>query len=245
MTAVLREQELEYYITEAGSVKPVLRTEPPAVTRDDIVKWEKGELNARTRLELVISDMEMAHIIGAETAYQIWERLCQVKEPKGRLGILAARRQLYRSQAREGFDMVEHVNNLGALQAELALMSNVVSDEDFVMILIASLPESWDVFATSYLGSHSGDGTSLNAKEFIPLLLEEDRRRKSKSDGSDSSLQAKFGKGAKSDMECFNCKKKGHMKRDCWRKGRKGRSGSKRAKREGEIQPGNRRQQSQ
>jgi hypothetical protein len=200
-------------------VKPVLRTESPVVTQDDIAKWEKGELKARTRLELAISDTEMAHIIGAETAYQIWERLCQVKEPKGRLGILAARRQLYRSQAREGFDMVEHVNNLRALQAELALMSNVVSDEDFVMILIASLPESWDVFATSYLGSHSGDGTSLNAKEFIPLLLEEDRRRRSKSDGSDSSLQAKFGKGAKSDMECFNCKKKGHLKRDCWRKG--------------------------
>ena len=186
--AVLQEQEFQSYIMLAGLVKPVLWTEAPAVTQDDVAKWEKGELKVRTRLELAISDTEMAHIIGAETAYQIWERLCQVKEPKGRLRILAARRQLCRSQAREGFEMVEHVNNLCALQAELALMSNVVSDEDFVMVLIALLPESWDVFATSYLGSHSGNGTSLNLKEFILLLLKEDRCQKSRSDGTDSPL---------------------------------------------------------
>lgn len=238
MEAVLRELELHKYITEEGKTKPSASA--------DAAIWEKGESKARTRLELAIGDSEMAHIIGTKTAFEIWERLCQVKEAKGRLGILATRRALYRSQAHEGADMVEHVNNLRSLQAELGLLGNEVADEDFVMILIASLPESWDVFATSYLGSHTG-ATTLTASEFIPLLLEEDRRRRARAGGSENSLQARFGKSSgssKTDKICHNCNKKGHYKRDCWAKGGgmegkgpKGRKGKERTNQATEDSP--------
>jgi hypothetical protein len=157
MLAILWELGLEAFITKEGSVKPTL-TAPdasPPVTQAEITRWETNEQRARTRLKLAISDSEMAHIIDAQTAYEIWIRLVEVKKSKGWLGILATQRSLYRSQAQEGFDMVQHINNLRSLKEELALMGNVVSDEDFVMILISSLPESWDVFTTSYLGSHS------------------------------------------------------------------------------------------
>ncbi|KAJ2915280.1 hypothetical protein MD484_g5123, partial [Candolleomyces efflorescens] len=196
------------------STKPVAGSD--GATTASVQEWEKKELKARTRLELAIGDSEMGHIVGADTAYDIWERLCSVKESKGRLGILSTRRALYRSQAQEGFDMVEHINNLRSLKAELALMSNIVSDEDFVMIVISSLPESWDVFTTSYLGAHSTSDETLKAVEFIPILLDEDRRRKSREGGSETSLQAR---SKKSDMECFNCRRKGHVKKDCWAKG--------------------------
>ncbi|KAJ3521915.1 hypothetical protein NMY22_g12109 [Coprinellus aureogranulatus] len=242
MEAVLREQDLHKYITEAGGKAEKARPSD----KDAAAAWDKGESKARTRLELAIGDSEMAHIIGTKTALEIWERLCQVKEAKGRLGILATRRALYRSQAHEGADMVEHVNNLRSLQAELGLLGNEVADEDFVMILIASLPESWDVFATSYLGSHSGE-TTLKASEIIPLLLEEDRRRRNKAGGSENSLQARFGKSsgsAKADKICHNCNKKGHFKRDCWAKGGgmegkgpKGRKGKERTNQATEDSP--------
>ncbi|KAJ3505976.1 hypothetical protein NMY22_g17398 [Coprinellus aureogranulatus] len=77
MLAVLQELELKSYITAEGSVKPVVKLDAtPPVTTADVTKWEKGKLKARTRLELAISDGEMAHIIGADMAFQIWERLC-------------------------------------------------------------------------------------------------------------------------------------------------------------------------
>ncbi|TFK19477.1 hypothetical protein FA15DRAFT_559934, partial [Coprinopsis marcescibilis] len=50
--------------------------------------WEAGKAKARTRIELAIGDTEMVHIFGAETVGEIWDRLCQIKETKGRLGIL-------------------------------------------------------------------------------------------------------------------------------------------------------------
>ena len=49
---------------------------------------------------------------------------------------------LYQATAEEGFDMVEHISKLRGLQNELHAMENLVTDDDFVMILITSLPES-------------------------------------------------------------------------------------------------------
>ena len=116
----------------------------------------------------------MIHISGANTASQMWEQLCMVKESKGRLGVLATRHTLYRATAEEGFNMVEHVSKLQKLQEELHIMSNLILDEDFVMILITSLSESWDNYTSSYLGS-SGNKPELKSHELIAILLEEDR----------------------------------------------------------------------
>ena len=107
-------------------------------------------------------------------------------------------------------------------------MNSLVSDEDFVMILITSLPESWDNYTSSYLGS-SGNKPDLKSHELVAILIEEDRRRKGRTgDSSSYTLQARgtgkgnykgASKGNSSDTECYNCHKKGHMAKDCWAKG--------------------------
>lgn len=223
MLAILREQGLEEYIINPAKKEPPELTTSPDNSAD-IAKWKRDEQKARTRLELAIGDSEMGHIIGAETAYDIWQRLCQVKEAKGLIGVLSVRRSLYRAQASEGDDLVEHINQLRALQAELAQMNSTVNDDDFVMIIITSLPESWDSFTTSYLGARGTTTDRLSSANFIPLLLEEDRRRRGRNGGVENSLQARnkpmTSKSGKPDAkECFNCGRKGHIKKDCWAKG--------------------------
>lgn len=167
----------------------------------------------------------MIHIIGAMTAQEMWNQLTTVKESKGRLGVLATQRVLYRAMAKEGFDMIEHISKLRKIQEELHTMGNLVSDEDFVMILITSLPESWDNYTSSYLRS-SGNKPDLKSHELIAILLEEDRRRKCQARNLATSLQAKekgkgktYQKSENADKECYNCHKKGHISKDCWAKG--------------------------
>ena len=143
MLAMFRDLGLEKYI--AKDAKAPESADPAKITQEETEakkKWQDGDGKAHTRIELSIGNAEMIHISGANTASQMWEQLCIVKESKGRLGVLATRRALYRAMAEEGFDMVEHVSKLQKLQEELHIMSNLVSDEDFVMILITSLPES-------------------------------------------------------------------------------------------------------
>ena len=113
----------------------------------------------------------MIHISGVTTAREMWEQLTIVKESKDWLGILATLHVLYRAAAEEGFDMVAHISNLQKLQEELHIMDNKVTDEDFVMILITSLPELWDNYMLSYLGS-KGNKPELSSHELVAILME-------------------------------------------------------------------------
>ena len=167
-----------------------------------------------------------------------------VKESKGCLGVLATRRALYRASAEEGFDMITHISKLRGLQDELHVMENLVSDEDFVMILLTSLPESWDNYTGSYLGS-SGNKPTIKSHELIAVLLEEDRRRKGRNgESAGTALHAhRKDNGENKDRDCFNCKKKGHIKSECWAKGGgregqgpKGRKGSGKKNRANQAQ---------
>jgi hypothetical protein len=156
MLAVFRDLGLDKYI--AKDEKAPGLADPAKPTADELdaqKKWTDGDGKARTWIELSIGNAEMIHISGATTAAEMWEQLCMVKESKGRLGVLATRRALYRATAEEGFDMVEHVSKLRKLQEELHIMNNLVSDEDFVMILITSLPESWDNYTVVSALTHT------------------------------------------------------------------------------------------
>ena len=117
--------------------------------------------------------------------------------------------------------MVDHISKLRGLQNELHAMENLVTDEDFVMIIITSLPESWDNFTGSFLGA-SGNKTTIPSHELIARLLDEDRRRKGRIGGGAGMTllsKGKDRKGINKDKECYNCKKTGHISSECWAKG--------------------------
>ena len=220
MLAILRDQDLEKYV-EKDAALPTVSTTPTSEERDALQKWKNGDAKARTRIELSIGDSEMIHLSGANTAREMWSQLVMVKEARGRLGILATRRALYRASGEEGVDMVDHISKLRGLQNELHAMENLVTDEDFVMIIITSLPESWDNFTGSFLGT-SGNKTTITSHELIAILLDEDRRRKGRIGGGAGMTllsKGKDRKGINKDKECYNCKKTGHISSECWAKG--------------------------
>jgi len=191
MLVVLRNLGLEKYIAKDAKFPESIDRDKPTAEEQAIQKcWIDGDTKACTRIELAIGDSEMIHLTGAETARQMWDQLTTVKESKGRLGVLETQRALYRETAEEGFEMVDHISKLRQLQDELHIMDNKVSDEDFVMILITSLPESWDNYTTSYLGS-SGNKPLVRSHELVAILLEEDHGHKGRTAGDTAtSLQA-------------------------------------------------------
>ncbi len=73
----------------------------------------------------------------------MWTQLKLVKEARGKLGILSHRCRLYRTVADESTDIIEHTTEMRRIQEELGMLGSVVTDEDFLMLLISSLPKSW------------------------------------------------------------------------------------------------------
>ena len=207
MLAILRDLNLEDIVT----------TSPPDEKNEKEYKiWKKRDAKARTRIELAVGSSKMIHLLGAKMAMAMWDQLRTVKESWGRLGILMACHALFRATASEDFNMTAHITDLKRKQEELHLMGSRIPDDDFVMILLTSLPERWDNFTSGYLGSQ-GNTTTINVSNLIRVLLDEEHRCRECGDpsSSDMALQAR----GKETHECHNCKKKGHLAKDCWVKG--------------------------
>ncbi|EJD34165.1 hypothetical protein AURDEDRAFT_76417, partial [Auricularia subglabra TFB-10046 SS5] len=92
MLAIMRDSDLEMYIKE-GAERPKTTATTDTTAKDAELAaqkaWDIGDSKARTRIELSVGDSEMVHLTGAETAREMWEQLIQVKEARGRSGILA------------------------------------------------------------------------------------------------------------------------------------------------------------
>ena len=216
MQAILRDLGIEEYIEE-DSVLPVAKT--PATEADIKVQkeWKTGDAKTWTWIKLAIRNVEMIHISSTTMAWEMWKQLMMVKKSRGWLGVLAMCQALYRATANESFEMVNHYSKLQKLQEELHIMKSLVPDEDFIMILITSLPEAWNDYTLAYLGS-SRNKPELWSHQIIAILLVEDQRCKGQSGNTiDLALQAKGknkhrkGKNDGDKKKCYNCKKKGHI----------------------------------
>ena len=105
-------------------------------------------------------------------------------------------------------------------------MGQSISDEEYVNTLMGSLPPSYDPNISMITTTADMNVTSITPATIIRIITDEyDKHtlRKSKSKSSQDEAfttdTQKIKKKKKSDVECFNCHKKGHMKSNCWAKG--------------------------
>ena len=188
MLAILRDQNLEQYVTGESEMPTSAGTgSSTSEVATAISKWKSGDAKARTRIELSIGDSEMVHLSGAQTAREMWYQLCLVYENTSGIGLMVAMRTFYRLQAEDDqFDIIAHVAKFRKLHEDLHTMNHKVDDAHFILILLMSLPTSWENYCNSYLVA-CANKPMVKTHKIIALLYEEDRRRKEKG-GADQSI---------------------------------------------------------
>ena len=121
------------------------------------------------------------------------------------------------------------------LQGQLHLMGSCVPDEDFTNLLVSSLPQLWDLFTISYLGSQTREKV-LTSQQFIMIIHDEYNRRKAATGdvetvttetalASSSKRVAKKRKAVESSSNekkkaCHTCGRDNHLAKDCFFKGK-------------------------
>lgn len=114
------------------------------------------------------------HVSDLGTAAEMWKKFRMVKESSSRL---AARKKLHRTFAKEGDDLAEHIIEVTSARKELHAMGVQIQARDFLEFLMASLPESWDVFTTTYVDAHDSSMKKLTPEDFISAIYKENSRR--------------------------------------------------------------------
>jgi hypothetical protein len=182
-----------------------------------------------------ITDRLLLRVQKLESASSIWSEICDIHEGKTELVQIDLRRRLQETKCKENGDVKVHLSKMLRLHESLAGMGASIEDRDFYAILIGSLPEAYRPLLSSINAAAKVTLRVLTPYELINIVSEEyehrllTNRRMTKK-GANSALSASVkgngGRGrtsnsapANPDAVCYNCKRKGHYKEDCWRKG--------------------------
>ena len=150
------------------------------------------------------------YLIGdPEDPVAVWKKLQDQFQKKTWANKLALRCRLHALQLKEGESVQEHVKAMTELFNEMAIVGDVI-EEDRVVYLLASLPDSFNTLVTA-----------LEVNEDVPkmevvterLLHAERKQEKASVDLSgEKALALKFkGQGPR----CHYCKQIGHIQKNC------------------------------
>ena len=155
----------------------------------------------------------LLYLIGdPESPVVVWKKLADQFEKKSWANKLELRRKLYSLRLKEGESVQEHIKSLTETFESLSVIGDSVSEEDRVVYLLASLPESFSMLVTAF--------------EVVPKmevvterLLSKERKMKEQGE-SGSEVPAKAMPSANRPPKskgpvCYHCWKPGHIKRNC------------------------------
>ena len=169
----------------------------------------------RALATIVLSvEPSLLYLIGdPEDPIVVWQKLANQFEKKTWANKLNLRRRLHSLRLKDGDPVQEHVKAMTEIFDSLSVVGDPVSDEDRVVHLLASLPDSYNVLVTA-----------LEASEDVPKmevvterLLHEEQKLKDRAGTSASAEKAMNlrQRQRKKVPRCHHCGKPGHFKRNC------------------------------
>ncbi|KAG6437869.1 hypothetical protein SASPL_102799 [Salvia splendens] len=199
MRSLLKQQGLWAPLTAKGKVKKTDENDDEWVTLDE---------KAHSTIMLCLSDDVIIEVVDQETAAALWTKLESLYRKKSLTNKLLLKQRLFRLSMQEGTPLRDHLENLNKILLDLRNVEVKVEDKDAAIILLVSLPESYENFVESFM---TGKETLSMEDVRSALHIREDRQQ------ATSSATESFQPG---DI-CRYCKEPGHYKYDCPKKKKK------------------------
>ena len=124
-------------------------TLPEGAGADRRAKFE-GRRDRALALIVLSVEPSLLYLIGEpEDPVVVWKKLSEQFQKKTWANKLGLRRRLYALKLREGESVQEHIRQMTEIFEELAVIGDPVNEEDRVVLLLASLSESYDMVVTA------------------------------------------------------------------------------------------------
>ena len=81
-------------VVRQPAVSPAMGTVNVTIINPDYADWEKGNLKTMRRITEMVSDDQVAYIMDATTAAEMWTNLRTIYEPTGMLSMIATHEKL-------------------------------------------------------------------------------------------------------------------------------------------------------
>lgn len=164
---------------------------------------------------LAIKDDQIVHVQNSKTAKEAWDALHEVYEDSGTASKVMLQDQLMTTKLASGESVKGHIGKLRSIVSKLSTISVVISDDQYVIILLRSLPQEFDQLVVTLENLEN-----LKIEDVHARIIREEERRKSKIDNSQSTALQSHVKHhpMRKTFKCYYCNKPGHKMAQCRRK---------------------------
>ncbi|KAG6437470.1 hypothetical protein SASPL_102387 [Salvia splendens] len=141
---------------------------------EDDEEWTTLDEKAHSTIMLCLSDDVIIEVAEQETAVAHWTKLESLYMTKSLTNKLLLKQRLFRLRMQEGMPLQDHLENLNKILLDLRNVDVKVKDEDVALILLVSLPESYENFVESFM---TGKETLSLEDVRSALHIREDRQQ--------------------------------------------------------------------
>lgn len=145
----------------------------------------------------------------------VWKKLSDQFQKKSWVNKLELRKKLYALKLKDGDSVTEHIKSMTEIFNELSVIGSPINDEDRVVHLLASLPESFSMLVTAL----QSNAVVPDMEVVTERLLHEESKINEKSvsdDKQENALSVRSKRFNKNKLTCHLCGKVGHIKKNCW-----------------------------
>ena len=174
-------------------------------------------------MDATIPDEVLHKVKDTANVKEVWDKLKVEYEGKSRSVLVDLGRKFQTSRCGEDDDVRAHFSKPAHLREKLSALGRTVSDDEYVAVFIGSLLSCYDGPIDSLTSSCDVNNVDITPTAVTRAATREYEKRSLRKDNKieEEAFAAAEAdkKRSKRDVECFNCKKKGHYKSECWAKG--------------------------
>ena len=203
-------------------------TEPTGegVTNEERRKWRNRQDIAYATISLAVESKQQTYVRHTDNAKDAWNELAVRFEKKSLSARIHYRRKLYSLRMIENENVLEHIEKLKVIAEQLEDIGDPIKETELCIILLSSLPESFDHLITALEKFVGEDETKLTWDFIRNALMREDDKKSYKlsddhvdSNTQDALIANKKGFTPVGDhLKCERCGKLGHIAAKCYAK---------------------------
>ena len=205
--------QTKHLLLAKGLYSIVDGSEEEPTTGDDAKKdYQRRKQKAFSHLALGVSSELVYLISDCEEPNEAWKRLKEHFERDTVANKLFLKKQYFRSVMREGELISNHIKHMKELTDKLAAIKAPISEEDQVVTLLGSLPDSFENVVTAL--EARVDDLTLN---FVhQTLINAEQKRSASSTTTDTTLMSTpQHRTLPRARACYNCGSMTHLQRKC------------------------------
>lgn len=180
---------------------------------EKLKNWRLKDSKAQKHIVTSLGQEPMLHVMNCETANEMWKKLETVYEQKSQTSVHMLLEKYYGFTKDPEDNMAVHVSKIRNLVRQLKDSGEVISDKMVIARVLSTLPSELSYFQSAWESTAATDQTIEN---LTSRLSTEELRLESKfaNESADALVAKKYGASGRL-VKCFNCGKRGHIKRNC------------------------------